>query len=542
MTSTGLTFKVATEPTELEQIHRLNYRTFVEEIPQHGKNVAGRLVDKFDTENTYLIALRGDYLAGMIAVRANRPFSLDGKLDDLDSYLPPAQSVCELRLLSVAPGERGGLVLPGLMRMLAEYCEARGHDLAVISGTTRQQKLYRHLGFVPFGPLVGASDALFQPMYLTRAEAMARSETVLQRAARSPARDPVNLLPGPISVHADVRRAFSAEPVSHRSQAVVEEMRRVREMLCAMTGARSAYVLMGSGTLANDAVAAQLSLRGTRGMVISNGEFGERLIDQATRAGLSFETLRFEWGAPFLAADIDALAHRTGADWLWAVHSETSTGVLNDLELLRDVAIRHDLRLCLDCISSIGVLPVDLAGVYLATGVSGKGIGAFPGLSIVVAGHQIASANHRLPRYLDLGLYETSDGIPFTLSSNLLHALLVALERSSVDSSLARLTCLSSWLRIALRERGVAILVPDQYASPVVLTLIIPHALSSLDVGQRLKAEGFLLSFESRYLIERNWVQICLMGEHTRADLEPLVDLLGTLAGAGATAVAAAAP
>jgi hypothetical protein len=42
-----------------------------------------------------------------------------------------------------------------------------GFDLALISGTTRQLKLYEHLGFVPFGPLVGTPEALFQPMMLT---------------------------------------------------------------------------------------------------------------------------------------------------------------------------------------------------------------------------------------------------------------------------------------------------------------------------------------------------------------------------------------
>ena len=47
--------KVATEAWEFEQIHRLNYQTFVEEIPQHPPNPEKKLVDKFHQENTYLI-------------------------------------------------------------------------------------------------------------------------------------------------------------------------------------------------------------------------------------------------------------------------------------------------------------------------------------------------------------------------------------------------------------------------------------------------------------------------------------------------------
>src|SRR2546423_5733192 len=96
-----LVFKTATEDRELEQIHRLNYKTFVEEIPQHKAAPTHRLVDKFHAENTYLICLSGKHLVGMLAARGNRPFSLDQKLEQLDSYLPAGRRGCEIRLLAV---------------------------------------------------------------------------------------------------------------------------------------------------------------------------------------------------------------------------------------------------------------------------------------------------------------------------------------------------------------------------------------------------------------------------------------------------------
>src|ERR1035441_2088492 len=149
-----LVFKVANEDYEVEQIHRLNYRTFVEEIPQHGPSPTERLVDKFHAENTYLICLAGRTLAGMLAVRGKRPFSLDQKLKDLDSYLPAGRSTCEIRLLAVEKQFRGARVLQGILALLWQHGLKQGYDLAIISGTTRQFKLYRHLGFAPFGPLV----------------------------------------------------------------------------------------------------------------------------------------------------------------------------------------------------------------------------------------------------------------------------------------------------------------------------------------------------------------------------------------------------
>ena len=166
-TSASLLFKVAGEDWEFEQIHRLNYKTFVEEIPQHDASPAQRLVDKFHAENTYLICLSGRTLAGMLAVRGNRPFSLDQKLPNLDSYLPVGRKICETRLLAVEKEFRGAPVLQGLLALLWQHSIERGYDMAVISGTTRQLKLYQHLGFVPFGPLVGTGAARFQPMYVT---------------------------------------------------------------------------------------------------------------------------------------------------------------------------------------------------------------------------------------------------------------------------------------------------------------------------------------------------------------------------------------
>lgn len=162
-----LIFKIADRPDEFEQIFRLNYKTFVEEIPQHEVNAERRLVDKFHSENTYFICKDGEVLLGMIAVRDQRPFSLDLKLENLDAYLPAHNSICELRLLAIEPDRRRTKILAGLMLVLAEYCDEHDYDLAVMSGTTRQLKMYRNLGFTPFGPLVGKEGAYYQPMYLT---------------------------------------------------------------------------------------------------------------------------------------------------------------------------------------------------------------------------------------------------------------------------------------------------------------------------------------------------------------------------------------
>lgn len=173
-------FKIASEEWELEQVHRLNYATFVEEIPQHPSNDLGVLVDRFDLENTYIICLRENQLIGMVAARSNRPFSLDQKLENLDTYLPPGQSICEIRLLAVDRRYRHSSILCGLVASLAEYGNQHGYNLAIVSAYLKQLRLYRHLGFVPFGPLVGTGEAQFQPMYLTRQAFEARARGFLR--------------------------------------------------------------------------------------------------------------------------------------------------------------------------------------------------------------------------------------------------------------------------------------------------------------------------------------------------------------------------
>jgi hypothetical protein len=153
--------------SNFDAIHRLNYETFVEEIPQHAANPDRRLVDRFHTENTYVICLADSQLVGMVCGRCARPFSLDQKLADLDRWLPEHRKAVEIRLLSVAHAFRKTCVFRGLMTFLSGHFMAQGCDLAVISGTVRELKLYRHLGFECFGDRVGPVEASYQPMYLT---------------------------------------------------------------------------------------------------------------------------------------------------------------------------------------------------------------------------------------------------------------------------------------------------------------------------------------------------------------------------------------
>jgi len=519
--------KTASEPWEFEQIHRLNYRTFVDEIPQHQANADGVLVDRFDRENTYIIALDGRRLLAMMAVRGTRPFSLDAKLPDLDAYLPAGRRLCEFRLLAVEPAHRAGRLLQPLIEGVWRHCEACGYDLAVMSGTTRQLKLYAHLGFVPFGPIVGTPGAEYQPMMLTLAAAQTVVRKVVPGAALAHrARAAVTFLPGPVAVGPRVQAALGEAAASHRSAAFGEQFAAVQARLRALTGAAHVQLLLGSGTLANDVVAAQLSLRGGSGVILSNGEFGDRLIDHARRFSLTFRDVRTSWGRPL---DLAAVERRLEADaptWMWFVHLETSTGVLNDAAALQAMGARRGVAVCIDAISSLGNVPVDLRHVQFATGVSGKGLRAFPGIAMVFHESAAAASSGRLPRYLDLELYARDRGVPFTHSSNLIAALAAALQPDDWTTRFAAVAAQTRWLRAGLERRGFACVAAPSHQGAGIVTIALPSSMCSTEVAAALDGEGFVVAAHSAYLVDRNWIQVSVMASPSRDDLRGLIDAL----------------
>ena len=173
------TYKIAEFEWEFELISKLNYKTFVEEIEQHPKNKDQVLVDKFHKENTYFICLNEKELIAMIAMRDTRPFSLDYKLQNLDSYFPENLSLAEIRLLSIKQNNRASGIVIKLFQMVRNWAWKKKLEAIVISALLEKKEFYQKVGFTCFGPVVGKNPALYQPMYLT-------AENYIFKAARFP--------------------------------------------------------------------------------------------------------------------------------------------------------------------------------------------------------------------------------------------------------------------------------------------------------------------------------------------------------------------
>jgi aspartate aminotransferase-like enzyme len=321
-----------------------------------------------------------------------------------------------------------------------------------------------------------------------------------------------NFLTGPVALKQEVQAAFLDAPLSHREPAFMEMMSRTRNSLNALVNASNVVLLVGSGTLANDSVAAQLKSTEGSGLVLSNGEFGDRLVDHARRWGLSFAVELCPWGRGFDWPHLRRVAEEQCPTWIWAVLAETSTGVVNPLAELLALCRGVNANLCLDAISAIGLMPVNLHGVRFATAVSGKGLAAFPGLAAVFHDGHLASSG-QVPRYLDLANYEATGSVPFTHSSNLLAALDCSLALTQWTSKFETVRRESRTLRADLRMLALPPLAEDSDAAPGIVTLALPEDVIASEVAVALSALGFQVAFQSGYLQQRNWIQICLMGE-----------------------------
>src|SRR5262249_39806500 len=150
----GYVFKRADTRQEFEQIHCLNYRTFVSEIPQHPDPGEGHLIDKFHEKNTYFIVLQEGRVIGMVSVHDQPPFSVADGLSDPEILQRPGTKPLEVRLLAVEPGKRNSTLFFGLIWLLYEHAQAHGHTHLFISGITDRVPLYKRIGFEALGPAV----------------------------------------------------------------------------------------------------------------------------------------------------------------------------------------------------------------------------------------------------------------------------------------------------------------------------------------------------------------------------------------------------
>lgn len=462
--------KIARTNAEFQAIAKLNYETFVEEIPQHPPNEERMLVDKFHEENTYIVLYKDRELVGMLAFRDQRPFSIDLKIGNVESYLPAevCKKMCEVRLLAIKKEFRAGRVFLRLAQALYAYVLGRNYSACVISGVTSQEHLYKHIGFTQFAEAVGDANARFLPMVLTSEDGHSFYHQFQKKHAI--------FFPGPVQQF----ESLNYTTVSHRS----DMFGRLHHQLChnlkELANVSNIALVNGSGTVANDMMFNQLKQRfwDKKGVICSNGEFGERLIQQAMAIGLNFEVYEQPWGHVFEKDRLEQML--ADAKWCAFVHGETSMGMLNDLQMFIELKQCLHFTLAVDCISSFGAVPFSLNGVDLATATSGKALGALAGLSFIFYKGELASGG---PKYLDLMQYE--DKIPYTLPAYLIANVLQAIQAypKRYETLQKRMACVLQLMNIEIIDvqhypTAITFKASETFIMDALLNGIELHAMS----------------------------------------------------------------
>jgi len=339
----------------------------------------------------------------------------------------------------------------------------------------------------------------------------------------------INLTTGPVTVHAEVTQIFGEKAISHRANEFVSAFQSLQTKLSNATNAKYVSFLTGSGTLANECMISQIKRINKLGLVLANGEFGFRLINQCKRQKIPFLSLEKDWGDEFILDEIEeVISANNTISWILFTVCESSTGCIVDFEGLCKLGQKNNLKIYADATSAIGNLYLDFSNVTLATCSSGKGIGSYAGLAIVFS-NQVVLPDNSIPVYLDLGYYMANNGIPFTISSNLILALNRAVDYTLSEEHIKTIGYLSNRLLDGLGKiSDIEILNSSYKVLSHIITIIPQHGISSEELGNAIWQKGVETSFNSGYLKSRNYLQIAIMGIHKEEEIEQLLNALST--------------
>jgi aspartate aminotransferase-like enzyme len=310
------------------------------------------------------------------------------------------------------------------------------------------------------------------------------------------------MIPGPTPVPERVLAAMAKHPMGHRSADFSNLVGEVTENLKWLHQTQNdLLILAASGTGAMEAAIINFLSAGDRVLVGDNGKFGERWVKLSKAFGLNVEVVQSPWGKPLDPNEFKAKLEADTAKTIKAViitHSETSTGVMNDLGAIAGHIKAHGSALSIvDTVTSLGAcsVPVDELGLDVVASGSQKGYMMPPGLGFVAVSEKAwkAYATATLPKfYLDLGKYRKSakdNTTPFTPAINLFFALDAALKMmktEGLENIFARHRRHTQAARAAMKAIGLPLYGADECAS-FAITAVAPQGVEAEKIRSVMK-------------------------------------------------------
>jgi len=253
--------------------------------------------------------------------------------------------------------------------------------------------------------------------------------------------------PGPSPVSPTVMAALGAAPRSHLDPDLLALLDDIRARLTRVFRADDDAVTLavsGTGTSAMESAVANVTEPGRHALAIVTGYFGDRLAEMLRRYGATVERLDVPWGQAVDPARVADILAAKPADIVAVVHAETSTGVENPVADVARLAREIGAIVIVDAVTSLGAMPVDVAGwgLDVCYSCSQKGLGAPSGLSPITFSRR--ALERRVPSrsfYLDVNLLEDywlRRKYHHTISAPLVYALQAALAEVEAEGLEAR--------------------------------------------------------------------------------------------------------
>jgi len=326
--------------------------------------------------------------------------------------------------------------------------------------------------------------------------------------AAAPVSEQVLLCPGPVMVSKRVKQAMLHADIGHRETEFIEILTRCRSKLNKAYGVTgneyTNIIITGSGTSANESLMSTYG-PGKKLLVLSNGEFGNRLIDLARCHDLSFTPLEFGWGNVMDLAQIEKLVATGNYDALYMVHHETSTGMLNPINQIGAMLVNYNVDFLVDAVSSLGAeaLSVEEANITFCTASANKALASLPGLAFVCgkrAAFEALQGNRARTRYLDLYRHyeyeELQYQTPNTPAVSLFYPLEAALDELLEDTLEVRMdkcAYLSSLIRNRLKKLGMKFVIAEEDMSRVLTTVYYPEGIDVEGFHDWVKQNNYVI-------------------------------------------------
>jgi aspartate aminotransferase-like enzyme len=298
--------------------------------------------------------------------------------------------------------------------------------------------------------------------------------------------------PGPTPVPPEVLSAMAQPVVHHRGS----DFRRLYERCLArlrevFRTERDVLLFTASGTGAMESAVANLCNAGDRVLVVTAGYFGERWEQIARAYGCDVDVLAYEWGAAPAAEDVAERAR--GAKAAFLTHSETSTGVVADVQALTAAAHDAGALAVVDAVSSLGAVPLetDAWGVDVVVSGSQKALMTPPGIALVSVSEAAWEQQADAPRfYFDWRRTRDAQArldAAFTPAVSLVAGLDVALGlvvEHGLEAAFAHHARLGRACREGVKAMGLELFSPDDERSAVVTAV---HAPDGVDADELVK-------------------------------------------------------